>query len=68
MSNEFYGFEVQSNGQGVYWGVVQSHAEEAYEKSRGNTKFFKHNGQTKSVVKEKVAKYKDIMEAAFGSE
>lgn len=63
-NHDFYGFEVQSNGVTLEWTDQRVEAEKAYNKCRSSAKIFKHNGQKKTVIAEKVSKFvkmKDIV-------
>lgn len=61
-NHDFYGYEVQSNGVTLEWTDFKPEAEKAYNKCRSSAKLFKHNGQTKTVIAQKVSnfvKFKD---------
>jgi len=62
--HDFYGYEVQSNGVTIEWTGVRAEAEKAFDKCRSSAKLFKHKGQGKSVIAEKVSKFAKLKDVA----
>lgn len=62
--HDFYGYEVQSNGVTIEWTDQRQEADKAFTKCRSSAKMYKHKGQGKSLIAEKVSKFvklKDIV-------
>lgn len=62
--HDFYGYEVQSNGVTIEWTTQLREAQNAFDKCRSSAKMFKHKGQGKSVVAEKVSKFVKLKDMA----
>lgn len=63
-NHDFYGYEVQSNGVTLEWTDQRAEADKAYTKCRSSAKLFKHNGQTKTVIAQKVSNFVKFKDAA----
>lgn len=61
---DFYGYEVQSNGVTLEWTPDQRAAQTAFDKCRSSAKLYKHKGQGKSVIAEKVSKFAKLKDVA----